>query len=1299
MKQPFMKIAISTTLSVGLVVSGAGPINPVAATAAASMGWIDIDNTATTMPPIQEDEYNSSGQTVTGLLSGKVSNPLSTGIAVVDMDNTNGNWQFFDTRAQLWYNIPSVSGGAFLLSSTNQIRFVPARDWNGTATISYKLWDTSKNGYHTFDGNVDISEDTALAFSTDRGFAQITVSAVNDAPYITEENGGEHYLNFDGNGDFVSFPDFNMYGNSFTVEGYLKANGFNTWMRFFESSNGPSNNNVFVGFDRGRMNFSAYSGSAGPIHTNNLTTTDTFPLARWVHTAFVYDHSAKKGYIYWDGVLKAQGDVDLSSVGSISRNYNWLGKSAWTSDGYFVGGMKDVRFWSKAKSQEEITREMNRVLSGSETGLVANYKLNDDDGGTSAISTPSGQNGTITGATWVQNEGFFGSSITNKNKSITRSFKVMDPDDSDIVQVTASSSDQALVSNQGLLILGSGENRTLTITPEANAYGTATISVNINDGASNKTYYFHLIVNNVGDIIVTGVKLDSHNLELNVGGEPRQLNAAVEPSNAVNRNVTWSSSDISVVMVDQSGNVTPVGPGNAVITVTTTDGNLSDTASVNVATKPEAPANVTAIPGDGEATINFTVPSSDGGSPITEYKVVAHPGGKTVTGTGSPIRVTGLENGTEYTFTVIATNRTGDSVSSAPSGIVRPVPPAPGAPVLLPPVVDHGQVTLAWHPVEGATEYKVFQSENPDEIENEVMTVTGSVYDYTVTGLTYGKTYYFVVKAINMGQNSAPSLPVSAIPVTVPAVPTNITAVAGNGQAIISFTPPTEDGGSPITGYEVTASPGNYTVIGTTSPITITGLNNGTGYTFTVKAMNRLGYSVSSTESTVVIPRLPSLPSPPSDEGGSIPPQPTIPTLPAAPKEADILLNGKAEDIGTTATSHRNGQTVTTVSVDGKKLNDKLPAGSEQTVVSIASNAQSDVIIGELNGQIVKNLEGKRVVLEVKTDSAKFTLPSEQINMDLISKQFGSSVALQDIKVQIEISASTSDMVKIVDNAAAKRGFTSVVPPIDFSIRANYGDRSIEILKFNDYVKRTIAIPEGVDPSKITTGVAVDENGTIRHVPTKVTQIDGKYYATINSLTNGTYSVVWNPLQFKDVANHWSRDAVNDMGSRMVIEGIGNDMFNPGNPITRAEFSAIVVRGLGLELENQATTFSDVEISDWYNSAIKTASAYQLIRGFEDGTFRPNDTITREQAMVIIAKAMEITELNTILQSQSTNAALHPYTDVSDASNWARRGIAESVQAGIISGRSSTLLAPKLYITRAEVAAVVQRLLQKSDLI
>ncbi|MGN7411165.1 S-layer homology domain-containing protein, partial [Paenibacillus sp. SAF-068] len=412
-----------------------------------------------------------------------------------------------------------------------------------------------------------------------------------------------------------------------------------------------------------------------------------------------------------------------------------------------------------------------------------------------------------------------------------------------------------------------------------------------------------------------------------------------------------------------------------------------------------------------------------------------------------------------------------------------------------------------------------------------------------------------------------------------------------------------------------------------------------------------------------------------------------------------VLVNGKVEMAGIAKETEIKGQSATMIIVDQKKLEEKLTAEGFGAVVTVPAKTNSDLVVAQLNGQSIQEMEDLQATLVVKTERAIYTIPSVQINMKELSKQFGTNVSPQDIKVELQFGSTTADMAKIVEQAGKAGSFAAVLPAMDFMVNVTYGDKIVEISNFSVYIERAIAIPNGVDPNKITTGVVVDPDGTSRHVPTKISIIDGVYYAVINSLTNSTYSVVWHPLEFSDVEKHWAKDAVNDMGSRMVVEGVGNGNYNPNRDITRAEFVAIMVRGLGLKLSHELASFSDVKQTDWYNSQISTATAYGLIDGMGDGTFRPNEKITREQAMVIVTNAMKITGLKDKFSVQSAESVLRPYADAYTSSEWAQNSIAENIQAGIIMGRSGTQLAPKKHITRAEVAAVIQRLLRKSDLI
>jgi len=180
------------------------------------------------------------------------------------------------------------------------------------------------------------------------------------------------------------------------------------------------------------------------------------------------------------------------------------------------------------------------------------------------------------------------------------------------------------------------------------------------------------------------------------------------------------------------------------------------------------------------------------------------------------------------------------------------IPPGiPDAPSLVTAIGGYEQATLTFTPPAfdgGSSITGYIVTSTPGDI-----TVTGTSSPITVTGLTNGITYTFTVVAVNSAGRSIPSISNSVIPgILPPRAPMIVTATAGNHQATVSFVV-THDGGSQITSYTVVSDPGNITVTGSSSPITITGLTNGVSYRFRVTATNSVGTGAAA-ESNPVTP-------------------------------------------------------------------------------------------------------------------------------------------------------------------------------------------------------------------------------------------------------------------------------------------------------------------------------------------------------------------------------------------------------------------------------------------------------------
>ncbi|WP_405154552.1 S-layer homology domain-containing protein [Paenibacillus sp. FSL K6-0108] len=426
-------------------------------------------------------------------------------------------------------------------------------------------------------------------------------------------------------------------------------------------------------------------------------------------------------------------------------------------------------------------------------------------------------------------------------------------------------------------------------------------------------------------------------------------------------------------------------------------------------------------------------------------------------------------------------------------------------------------------------------------------------------------------------------------------------------------------------------------------------------------------------------------------------PTTSSPTTPAPAPASGVKTTVNNEE-GSFATG-RTANNVTTVEIDQDKLSDYLSKGNGQQL-NVRVPGDGEVKVVGLTAATLKQLSDTGSTLNIENLLAIYPVPSKQLDLGSITKQWNGA-SLGEIAVDMDIKRSSDALKDAAKDQATKGGYDLLVNPVDLSINFTYKGQSVKPDQLTGYAPRYIALPEGIDPNKITTGVIVNPDGTVFHVPTVVTKINNRYFALINDLrSQGSYSVIWNPQNFDDVKSHWAQASVNNIAARLQLEGTGNNTFSPNRSIDRSEFATIVASGLGLMRQGVTNTpYSDVAPSSWYHDAVAITSQYDIIKGFADGGFHGSERITREQGIAMIARSLHLIQSQKALSEVEISQILASYSDTDQISGYARESVAQLIKAGILQGTGGQQLNPKAAMTRAETAVMVERLLKVTKLI
>lgn len=220
-------------------------------------------------------------------------------------------------------------------------------------------------------------------------------------------------------------------------------------------------------------------------------------------------------------------------------------------------------------------------------------------------------------------------------------------------------------------------------------------------------------------------------------------------------------------------------------------------------------------------------------------------------------------------------------------------------------------------------------------------------------------------------------------------------------------------------------------------------------------------------------------------------------------------------------------------------------------------------------------------------------------------------------------------------------------------------------------------------------GLVLGEDGVLSGVPeeagsfeVKIELLDSRRYYRSGTFTLVVEAAAVGP-DFSDTEGHWFLDFLERIFPRGIVRGYPDGTFRPDGKVTRGEFAALLIRTFGID-PIAGTVFSDTAGS-WAEDSINGAAAKDILSGYMDGSFKPGRPITREEMAVMIARALELEEL--------PDAGVPVFTDSGEVSSWAIDSVNSLTEMGILSGFPDGSFRPQDSLTRAEAVKIIHEVL------
>lgn len=329
------------------------------------------------------------------------------------------------------------------------------------------------------------------------------------------------------------------------------------------------------------------------------------------------------------------------------------------------------------------------------------------------------------------------------------------------------------------------------------------------------------------------------------------------------------------------------------------------------------------------------------------------------------------------------------------------------------------------------------------------------------------------------------------------------------------------------------------------------------------------------------------------------------------------------------------------------------------------------------------------LVLEIETKRGSFAVPVAAVKAAAESE---AKAALRSL--ELDFSADDGEAATGIRAGLARLGADAVSEPIELAVR-------YEDVQGNAGQLKKLG---GEAPLRLKLGTANPDNGSVaarwneetgklEFVPATFVRSNGEWVAEFDGSRLDSYAVIHYQAEFADVNDHWSKTEVELLASMLVIEGRDRDTFDPNGTITRAEFTALVSRLLGLDPSGGTSAFGDVK-GRWYEGAVAAAADAGIVSGYGSGEFRPDATISRQEMAVMLLRAIRYIGASEAGGSGQGN----PFADQESVGAWALEAVRTAAGLGIVQGDQTGSFRPAAMATRAEAAVMLLRLMRATDL-